>query len=612
MYKVSVIIPVYNAEQYLSKCLDSVCNQTLKDIEIICIDDCSTDGSLSILKQFQRLDKRIKVIKPDKNSGVSVARNIGIKQAYGRYFSFIDADDFLETDMLEKLYTKAKETGADIVIGRLVEIGYDSTEVQRTEVELVTKYKDKFFAAAAFTPAIYSSELITKNNIKFPEGVILGEDILFLAKAVIAANIVEAVPDAKYFYVRHSDSGNSRILSKHKIDSALPALNEIARLYKSCEPGPGRDFAYKNILDILWMFALKTDINETKRCLAAFYEIYDGYPQKELLNIFPALRQISCLNTEARINKTLFLINAFKSKEIKKEWKDHPPITKEKLLELYRQYDYLNGTNNNPLIKIFVSYIKPSFLFKTNILTPIHLGRAVERESSKDGKITEEGIQWLHNNCIGDNACKDNISEVNRRVGFLTGTYYAWKNYNKIGNPQYLGSFGYRRLLNPSFLDTLTSFDMVIPKPRNLYPETVKEQFVRIHGGETYYNMLEIFNKIYLEELPELIKYFEQSSGYFDEIYIMKKNLFFDFCEWVFPLLFEYLKLTPVSTSVETRDIAFITERLTGYYLFKLRNEKSLKYYEADVVVTQKQSVNKNIITGDLIAKLKNKIKETV
>ena len=282
------------------------------------------------------------------------------------------------------------------------------------------------------------------------------------------------------------------------------------------------------------------------------------------------------------------------------------------LLNAYKKYDYLNTDNENTLVKIFVSYIKPSFLFKTDILTPIHLGRAVEKESSKDGKIAEAGIQWLHNNCIGDNACKDNISEVNRRVGFLTGTYYAWKNYNKIGNPQYFGSFGYRRLLNPSFLDTLINFDIVLPKSRNLCPETVKEQFIRIHGGETYDNMLEVFNKIYPEEMPELIKYFEQSSGYFDEIYIMRKNLFFDFCEWIFPLLFEYLKLAPLSTSSETRDIAFIMERLTGYYLFKLRNEKSLNYYEADVVVTQKQSVNRNIITGDLIAKLKNKIKETV
>ena len=127
-------------------------------------------------------------------------------------------------------------------------------------------------------------------------------------------------------------------------------------------------------------------------------------------------------------------------------------MQEEQLLNEYKKYDYLNQEKNNPLVKIFVSYIKPSFLFKSEILTPIHLGRAVEKENSKDGKITEEDINWLHENCIGDDDFEGNISHVNRRVGFLTGTYWAWKNYEKLGNPEYFGSFGYRRFLQPIFL----------------------------------------------------------------------------------------------------------------------------------------------------------------
>ncbi len=319
MTKVSIIIPVYNVEQYLSKCLDSIRNQTLKDIEIICVDDCSTDGSPDILKQFQQLDERIKVIELDKNCGVSVARNIGMNQACGKYLGFVDADDFLDLNFFEKLYNKAEETNADMAVGRLVEIDYSSISSSRTEVDLLKTYKDKLYVSTDFKPAIYSSAFLAKNNIQFPPGVILCEDMLFLAKVLIAAAIVEAVQDIKYFYVRRPNSGNPQHLSEKQVDSALPVLYEISRLYKSCKPGAGRDFAYKNILNILWMFALKTDIQETKRCLAAFYEIYNEYPQKENLSIFPALKQFLKLDMESRINKTIFLINTYKALNKKKE-----------------------------------------------------------------------------------------------------------------------------------------------------------------------------------------------------------------------------------------------------------------------------------------------------
>lgn len=108
-------------------------------------------------------------------------------------------------------------------------------------------------------------------------------------------------------------------------------------------------------------------------------------------------------------------------------------MNEQELLYEYKQYDGIN--NNKPLVKILVSYIKPSFLFKSEILTPIHLGRAVERDTSKDGVISDEDIKWLHENCIGDDDFEGNISSVNRRVGLFTGTYWAYKNYEKLGNP---------------------------------------------------------------------------------------------------------------------------------------------------------------------------------
>jgi len=113
--KVSVIIAVYNVEDYLRQCLDSVTGQTLKEIEIICIDDGSTDSSLDILKEYQDKDERIIVLE-QKHSGAGAARNKGLKKAKGQYLSILDSDDFFEPDMLEKAYTAAKENDADITV----------------------------------------------------------------------------------------------------------------------------------------------------------------------------------------------------------------------------------------------------------------------------------------------------------------------------------------------------------------------------------------------------------------------------------------------------------------------------------------------------------------
>lgn len=115
MIKISVIVPVYNVENYLRECLESIINQTLKEIEILCIDDCSTDNSYSILEEYAKKDNRIILIKNLENKGGGYNRNIGIKEARGEYISFIDSDDYVLKDYLENLYNTAKKYNSDIV-----------------------------------------------------------------------------------------------------------------------------------------------------------------------------------------------------------------------------------------------------------------------------------------------------------------------------------------------------------------------------------------------------------------------------------------------------------------------------------------------------------------
>lgn len=115
MVQVSVILAVYNTEDYLRQCLDSIVNQTLRDIEIICVDDGSTDGSLRILEEYREKDSRVRVIS-QKNGGAGAARNCGLRMASGKYLSILDADDFFELDMLEKAVEAAEQYEADFVV----------------------------------------------------------------------------------------------------------------------------------------------------------------------------------------------------------------------------------------------------------------------------------------------------------------------------------------------------------------------------------------------------------------------------------------------------------------------------------------------------------------
>ena len=115
MVKVSVIIPVFNVEDYLKQCLDSVVHQTLKDIEIICVNDSSTDKSLDILEEYAKTDWRIRVI-TQPNAGAGAARNKGMDVATGKYLAFLDSDDFFELNMLEKAYEMAEDEQSDLVV----------------------------------------------------------------------------------------------------------------------------------------------------------------------------------------------------------------------------------------------------------------------------------------------------------------------------------------------------------------------------------------------------------------------------------------------------------------------------------------------------------------
>lgn len=218
MFKISVVMPVYNASNYLERSLNSIINQTIDDIEIICVNDGSTDNSLNILKNFSKKYENMKIFTQE-NSGSGIARNRGIKEANGKYIAFLDADDiFLDDDALKQMYDlackyEAKMVGANLQYvqkdGKIEENYHPSdflfTYFSKKEVISPIKYGIPW----AFYKNIYERDFLEKNNIKFPN-LKRGQDPIFLANVLTNLKEIPVLNIDLYGY-NHSASGGVNI-----------------------------------------------------------------------------------------------------------------------------------------------------------------------------------------------------------------------------------------------------------------------------------------------------------------------------------------------------------------------------------------------------------------
>lgn len=217
MIKVSVIIPVYNVENYLRQCLDSVVNQTLEGIEIICVDDGSTDSSPDILEEYASNDSRIKILH-QRNRFAGIARNTGLSQANGEYVIFWDSDDYFKLDALEKMYTYAKEKEADICVcdaqdfddetGKKLSHPYLKKPFPEEEVFNIETYKERIFTFTAPVPwnKLILRELLVKEQIKFPDLKCV-EDAVAMVTAIACAKRIVLYHERLIFYrVNRKDS----------------------------------------------------------------------------------------------------------------------------------------------------------------------------------------------------------------------------------------------------------------------------------------------------------------------------------------------------------------------------------------------------------------------
>ncbi|MDO4569315.1 MAG: glycosyltransferase [Planctomycetia bacterium] len=226
---ISIIMPVYNAAEFLREALDSVLNQTFSDLELICVDDGSTDSSGAILDEYARRDARLRVMH-QANAGAAAARNAGLDLARGEVVAFVDSDDVLSLEMCEKAYAFYKETGAEIVLFGLQKMTEEGTLLD--EFERITKPQDSHAAAKARLAGsvaygkLFSLEMLKRCHIRFDEGRAVGEDNLFALESALVANEVAVVRDVLYFYRRRSGSlSNTKCVAS--IESHVDLLNAI-------------------------------------------------------------------------------------------------------------------------------------------------------------------------------------------------------------------------------------------------------------------------------------------------------------------------------------------------------------------------------------------------
>lgn len=209
--KVSVIIPVYNVEPFLARCLDSVVGQTLREIEIVCVDDGSPDRSIDILRRYAAGDDRIRVISQE-NRGLGGARNRGFDAATGEYILFVDSDDWIDPAYCERLYEAARETGADVACASMLKIrpSYSKWTIRYSQRTLVADAVDKFRVCRC-PPDFYvmnkllRREMLLRLGLRFRERVCY-EDVEYTMRVLGEGGTLVTVPDVVYRYMVNAAS----------------------------------------------------------------------------------------------------------------------------------------------------------------------------------------------------------------------------------------------------------------------------------------------------------------------------------------------------------------------------------------------------------------------
>lgn len=282
--KISVIIPVYNTEKYLERCINSVVNQNFRDVEIIIINDCSEDNSLKIIDKYKNKDKRVKIINKIKNEGLSSARNSGIEIAKGEYILHIDSDDWIEQGYLNDIYEVAQKNDADMVITDFY-IDYDNGMIKYCKEQNIEKEIGKNVLENCFLGKgcicvwnkLMKRDLYIKNNIRHPINISQGEDLAVTPRLFYFSKTIVKINKAYVHYIQNPKSISNTSNIK-KILEVYKALNILENFFKKESNQYFQNFKL-NHLEI-WLFKEKYDFKNEE-----YYVVVKDY-----LNIIKKLK----------------------------------------------------------------------------------------------------------------------------------------------------------------------------------------------------------------------------------------------------------------------------------------------------------------------------------
>ncbi len=289
--KFSIIIPVYNVENYLSRCLDSVVNQTLLDIEIICVNDGSKDNSDRILKQYANLDDRIKIIEKE-NGGLSSARNAGMKIARGDYICFLDSDDYVEKFFCERLYKEVLENNPDIIVfgANIFPLTKDTEFWIYKSLSPITHKFRRFSSAILLSdnrgyPFVWRNcfkrNYLHQKRLQFNEDIKFGEDTVFQLCAFPGAKNIIYISDKLYNY--RYDRKNSLMFKFRRDDTKrlyehLEIIDKIAEYWERAGYLPRWDYLFAAfVLDFMGYDLAQYKLDDKKNIVEKLFKILHRY-----------------------------------------------------------------------------------------------------------------------------------------------------------------------------------------------------------------------------------------------------------------------------------------------------------------------------------------------
>ncbi len=560
MVKVSVIVPVYNVEKYIAECLDSIINQSLSDIEIICVDDCSTDNSLNILYDYEKKDDRIMVLKHDHNKGLGASRNTGMKYASGEYIGFIDSDDFVDKDMYLKLYDKSSKLDLDLLFFKIAIFDNETGEYDFNHPYFSLKKFDNFNKdvfthedTKSFTcdlcvsacSTFFKRKYLTDNDFSFQEGMIF-EDEPFFYNVYLNANRVSLLKESFYFYRRNRQGS-----IMHKKDSTYMDVVKAFQFVRQAFIN-SNNFTqeYRKILYhrffyvVLNRFSLVSDLKVKDEFFLRIKEDFKNIIQSQ--NDFQLLSE----GFQKRTLNVLFSnnFNEFEEYENGSRVQEHSCVDVGNLYKISIILPIHNMENH--IHKAMDSIINQSFGFsnievllvddKSTDDTPNIIkyysdkyknvkGVYLKENSGFAGKPRNVGIDYATSDYVmfldpddyyETNACELLYDEIcSQHVDLVSGNYsdVEFNNSNKYNWKQKFGLDGYRFKVN-----SITENDKLLDVNPSIWAKIYRKDFLinnnikfpeKLPGQDLYFNFVSLFKANGISFIDEsIVQYVARSN----------------------------------------------------------------------------------------------------